>query len=198
MKNMNVLKVDNLSLKTKEKQLLTNISFQLKENTILGIVGESGSGKSMLCKTLLGLHQSKDILLQGHITYNSSLLTKKDFQKIRGSDIGLIQQNPMTAFNPVIKLKHQLMDVYRSHNKVNRKRAYQEIKAFVATFGFEDVDHILESYPHQLSGGMLQRLCIANLLLIKPKVVIADEITTALDTETKRNHQLAVGYPATI
>ena len=183
---MSVLKVENLSLKKGGHHILKEMSFTLEANKILGIVGQSGSGKSMLSKSLLGLHPSAHFNMEGQIRLGGQLISPKEFPKIRGCEIGLIHQNPMTAFNPVVKLKKQIADVYQSHFKVSRRQAYEDIKNFIKGFGFEDVDRVMEAYPHELSGGMLQRLSIATLLLIKPKVLIADEITTALDPNTKK------------
>lgn len=162
---------------------IDQISFKLKSNEILGIVGESGCGKSILNKSIVKLLPEKiSKITQGQIIFNGKELqnaSESEYRKIRGKDIGMIFQEPMTALNPVFKIKNQIIEPIILH--LNKKEAYLLAKELLQQVGIARADEILNSYPHQLSGGMRQRVMIAIAISCNPKVLIADEPTTALD-----------------
>lgn len=161
------------------------ISFSIEEGEILGIVGESGAGKSITGFSLLKLIDEPGKIVEGEILFNGVDLVKKneeELQKIRGNDIAMIFQDPQTSLNPVISIGHQLMEAILYHNKkVTKKEAYKASVDILQLVGLPAADERMKSYPHQLSGGMKQRVVIAMALLNNPKLLIADEPTTALD-----------------
>ena len=161
------------------------ISFSLEEGEILGIVGESGAGKSITGFSMLGLIDKPGEIVEGEIIFNGEDLVKKseeELQKIRGNEIAMIFQDPQTSLNPVINIGHQLMEAILYHNpSVSKKDAYNACIDILKLVGLPAADKRMKSYPHQLSGGMKQRVVIAMALLNNPKLLIADEPTTALD-----------------
>lgn len=184
-----MLKIKNLNVETHEKKILKEISFIVRENKVLGITGESGAGKSILAKSLLRLLPPKKFTLSGEINYkggNILDLSTKELRNIRGSDIGIIFQNPMTAFNPIIKIGSQMIETIIAHNRTSKREAKNEVERCLESLKLKDAKKVMNSYPYQLSGGMMQRVVIANILLLKPKILIADEPTTALDNDTKQ------------
>lgn len=186
---MDLLKVENLSVYSKQKALINNISFTVEKNKILGITGESGAGKSILIKSIIRLLEEKRFSINGKVIFNGEDLLKiklKDIRKIRGKEIGVVFQNPMTAFNPNINIRKQMVETIRAHKKISKKQAIEQIKEILTIMKFKDLDRILNSFPCNLSGGMMQRIVIANILLLKPKILIADEPTTALDKKNKK------------
>ncbi|MCI2773496.1 ABC transporter ATP-binding protein [Staphylococcus petrasii] len=164
---------------------IDQISFKLKRNEILGIVGESGCGKSILNKSIVKLLPEKiSKITQGKITFNGKELedaSESEYRKIRGKDIGMVFQEPMTALNPVFKIKNQLIEPIILHLNKSKKEAYDLAKELLQHVGIARADEVLNSYPHQLSGGMRQRVMIAIAISCNPKLLIADEPTTALD-----------------
>lgn len=164
---------------------IDQISFKLKSNEILGIVGESGCGKSILNKSIVKLLPEKiSKITQGQIIFNGKELqnaSESEYRKIRGKDIGMIFQEPMTALNPVFKIKNQIIEPIILHLNKNKKEAYLLAKELLQQVGIARADEVLNSYPHQLSGGMRQRVMIAIAISCNPKLLIADEPTTALD-----------------
>ena len=161
------------------------ISFSLEKGEILGIVGESGAGKSITGFSMLGLIDKPGKIVDGEIIFNGEDLVKKseeELQKIRGNEIAMIFQDPQTSLNPVINIGHQLMETILYHNpSVSKKDAYNACIDILKLVGLPAADKRMKSYPHQLSGGMKQRVVIAMALLNNPKLLIADEPTTALD-----------------
>lgn len=164
---------------------IDQISFKLKSNEILGIVGESGCGKSILNKSIVKLLPEKiSKITQGKIIFNGKELedaSESEYRKIRGKDIGMVFQEPMTALNPVFKIKNQLIEPIILHLNKSKKEAYDLAKELLQHVGIARADEVLNSYPHQLSGGMRQRVMIAIAISCNPKLLIADEPTTALD-----------------
>lgn len=159
-----------------------NVSFQVAEGETFGLIGESGCGKSATCRSIIGLLKENGKITGGEIYYRGQELTKlrfKDMQKIRGHEIGMIFQEPMTTLNPVVKIgvqiKESLPDDMSRTDK--EKRAIELLKMV----GISDAVQRLEAYPHQLSGGMRQRVMIAIALAPSPRLLLADEPTTALD-----------------
>jgi oligopeptide/dipeptide ABC transporter ATP-binding protein len=161
------------------------ISFAIEKGEILGIVGESGAGKSITGFSILGLIDEPGKIVEGEIILDGEDLVKKseeDLQKIRGNDIAMIFQDPQTSLNPVISIGDQLMEAILYHNKkATSKEAFNACVDILKLVGLPAAEKRMTSYPHQLSGGMKQRVVIAMALLNNPKLLIADEPTTALD-----------------
>ena len=189
MKKKNLVEIKNLYLEIKGKLILNNISFSFGYNEIIGVVGESGSGKSLIALTLIGLQPEQSKIKAEKLNFlNSDLrsFTPKKWQKYRGSFQGMIFQEPQSSLNPTLKCGKQLIEVLN----LNRKMSLNEKKGLIVDTLNEvqllDANRIMNSYPHQLSGGQKQRIMIAMALLCNPKLLIADEPTTALDTTIQR------------
>lgn len=181
----------NLTLNGSDGQelpVLDNVSLEVKKGTCLGIAGESGSGKSVMCMSMVGLLPKSSIKKQsGQVFFdNTDLLTlsEKEMNSICGKKIGFVFQEPMTAMNPLMKLSEQIGETLYAHIKGITKEEVKErtIKALLRA-GFKEPEKFLDSYPHQLSGGMRQRAMIAMALVMEPELIIADEPTTAIDAE---------------
>ncbi len=168
-----------------EVHAVNNVSFHLKAGELLGVVGESGSGKSVTMMSLIGLLPSPPAMVKGGqvMFEGQNLLTATDDQlrAVRGARIGFVFQDPMTSLNPVFNVGFQLMEPLRKHMGMNKKAARQRARELLELVGIPDAERRLEDYPHQFSGGMRQRVMIAIALACDPKVLIADEPTTALD-----------------
>ncbi len=160
-------------------------SFSIEKGEILGIVGESGAGKSITGFSLLGLIDPPGKIVEGEINFNGRDLVKlseDELQKIRGDEISMIFQDPQTSLNPVITIGEQMMEVILYHRKgMSKKEAFNACVEILKTVGLPAAHKRMKSYPHQLSGGMKQRVVIAMALLNNPKLLVADEPTTALD-----------------
>lgn len=185
-----LLTVNHLSVRLKKKGtlLVNDVSFQANSGQILGIIGESGSGKSMTCRALMGLLDPSRFLISGDAIFKGQDLFKlpsKKLQLLRGNHIAMIMQNPMTAFDPVTRIGSQMVETLRAHQPISKEQAVTSITQELTKLGLGDVPRILNSYPHELSGGMLQRIMIALALLLSPELIIADEATTALDVHTQ-------------
>jgi len=165
------------------------LSFSLHAGEILGLVGESGCGKSITAAALMGLVPSPagivtaDQIMLGD--KNLALLDEASLRRIRGSEISMIFQEPLTALDPVFSIGSQLSTVIRRHRGENRHRARRSSVEMLERVGMADAHRIMQSYPHQLSGGMRQRVMIAMAMACRPRVLIADEPTTALDVTTQ-------------
>ncbi len=186
---MEILRVTNLTVKS-EKTILKNISFSLELGKVLGIIGESGSGKTTLSKILLGLYDKKQLAVTGNILFNRiDLLNLKNKEKnlLLGKELTLIPQNPMTAFNPNIKIKKQIIDNIKINSNNKKSEILKEINKFLKIVKLEETEKILNSYPFELSGGQLQRIMFALCLILNSKVIIMDEITSAIDIENREN-----------
>ena len=165
-------------------QVLTDISFTLREGEVLGIVGESGSGKSVTAYSIMGLTAYPGKLIGGTIYFNGHQIEKmseKEMRKIRGNEVSIIFQDPMTSLNPVYTIGNQITEVIRLHTGKSKKEAYNRAKELLELVGINEPTKRLKQYPHELSGGMRQRVMIAIALACEPKLLIADEPTTALD-----------------
>ncbi len=173
----------NISLSSGER-ILENISFQLEQGEMLSIVGSSGAGKTTVCKAIMGL-LGPAYRADGEVFFQQKSLLDLPERKRRmlyGKEICLIMQNPMTAFNPSIRVGRQLEKTYLLHyGKTSRQKLSQLFSGLLKRLGLDDTERILSSYPFTLSGGMLQRLMIAAALMCQPSLLVADEATTAID-----------------
>jgi|LFRM01.1.fsa_nt_gb peptide/nickel transport system ATP-binding protein len=187
-----LLSIENLSIgfvkKRKMNRVLDNISFEVKKGEILGIVGESGSGKTMTALSVMGLLPESAKILSGEINFlGTNLLTMEDkkLRKLRGTGISMVFQDSMTSFNPLLTIGAQVEEMLRLHSE----RTKEEYKALtleaLEEVGLSNPLEVYHQYPHQLSGGMRQRAMIAMAMIAGPKLVIADEPTTALDVTTQ-------------
>ena len=188
-----ILDIKNLSISfltgKKATPAVENISFSLHKNEILGIVGESGSGKSVTTLVSMGLLPTKTTKISGNIFYNGKDLlhnTKKDWQKLRGNEISMIFQEPMSALNPSMKLGKQITEVLLLHKKISGKTAKEEVLSLFEKVKLPAPQDIYKKYPHQISGGQMQRVMIAMAIACKPQILIADEPTTALDVTVQK------------
>ena len=187
-----MLQVHNLTVKflsgKVENEVVKKISFDLKENKILGIVGESGSGKSVTSLSVLGL-LPKNTIQEGDIFFDEKNLLKisdKEFQQIRGNKIAMIFQEPMSSLNPTLTCGSQVAEVLKQHTGLNKKEMYEEVISLFQKVKLPLPDRIFNSYPHQISGGQKQRVMIAIAIACKPDLLIADEPTTALDVTVQK------------
>ena len=186
-----LLEVKNLQIKLKhnEKKIIKNSNFSMKKNTCLGILGESGSGKSITCKSLLNI-LNKDFDVSGEIIFEGKDLLKfsqTEMREIRGKDICMIVQNPMTSFDPLYTMENQMTETFCEHLKISRKEAVLLAMEVLEKMKLKDIPDILKKYPHELSGGMLQRIMIAIAIALKPRLIIADEPTTAIDSLNQKD-----------
>ena len=160
------------------------LSYDLARGRTLGIVGESGSGKSVSNLAILGLHNPMTSTVSGEIVFNGqNLVAAKEskLQKLRGNDIAMIFQDPLTSLSPFYTIGEQIAETYRRHTGANRKQARRRAIEMLTKVGIPQPDRRVDDYPHQFSGGMRQRAMIAIALCCDPALVIADEPTTALD-----------------
>lgn len=180
-----LLSIRKLEISTVQdpRTLVNNVSFDIRPGEAVGLVGESGSGKTLSALSILGLLPRGVGVASGEIIFagrNLLTLAHEDLRKIRGNEIAMIYQDPMTALNPVMKLGKQLLEVIASHDGINTE-SDNRVRALLSEVGIPDVNRAMQSYPHEFSGGMRQRIMIAMALLLSPQLLIADEPTTALD-----------------
>ena len=171
-----------------EVKALNGVSFAMNQGDVLGIVGESGSGKSVTAYSVMGLTAYPGKLVGGKVWFNGHEIEKmkeKDFRKIRGNEVSIIFQDPMTSLNPVYTIGNQIVEVIRLHTDKNKADAWARAKELLELVGINEPEKRLKQYPHELSGGMRQRVMIAIALACEPKLLIADEPTTALDVSVQ-------------
>ena len=167
-----------------EVKALNGVSFTMNQGDVLGVVGESGSGKSVTAYSVMGLTAYPGKLVGGKVWFNGheiENMKEKDFRKIRGNEVSIIFQDPMTSLNPVYTIGNQIVEVIRLHTDKNKADAWARAKELLELVGINEPEKRLKQYPHELSGGMRQRVMIAMALSCNPRLIIADEPTTALD-----------------
>lgn len=195
MPNTILLDVNDLSIsffnKENETEIIHNISYHINTNEILGIVGESGSGKSVSSLAVLGLLPKKiSKITNGIINFNNKDLTtlsSNEFQKIRGNDIAMIFQEPMSSLNPSMTCGKQVIEILLQHTDLTKSEAKAETLSLFEKVKLPRPDRIYKAYPHEISGGQKQRVMIAMAIACKPKLLIADEPTTALDVTVQKD-----------
>ncbi|WP_066071141.1 ABC transporter ATP-binding protein [Neobacillus soli] len=189
IKEAPLLEVKNLEtafdIEGTDYNAVDNVSFTVKPRQIVGVVGESGCGKSVMSLSIMkllpkgiGKIKSGEVIFDG---INLEKMTESQINKIRGKDVSMIFQEPMTSLNPVFTIGYQLQEVLFNHMKITKKEARQRAIALLKSVGISRPEKIVDEYPHQLSGGMRQRVMIAIAIACQPKLLIADEPTTALD-----------------
>ncbi|MDE0782954.1 MAG: ABC transporter ATP-binding protein [Planktomarina sp.] len=186
---MKIVDIENLHVNFRHHdgvvQAVRGVSLELDEGKNLGIVGESGSGKSVTFMALMRLLQAPMASIEAdtlRLDGNDLLeVTNRSLSKIRGSSVAMVFQDPQTSFDPLFTIGHQIVETIQTHRSIGKKAAFERAHDLLVRVEIENPDKILKFYPHQLSGGMLQRAMIAMALSCEPKILIADEPTTALD-----------------
>lgn len=186
-----ILKVENLNVtltyRKTSKKLVENVNFEVHPGECLGILGVSGSGKSMTVKSILGLldknfHVSGSAVFDGHDLLKES---KEELRRLRGSRITMVLQNPMTCFDPLYRIGNQMSETFATHTTWNAQEIRSHCLKILNQMQILNGEEVLQKYPHQLSGGMLQRIMIGIAMALQPELLIADEPTTAIDAITQ-------------
>ncbi len=188
-----LLEINKLCINTTEKSklqnLINNISFTINKNEIVALIGESGSGKSLTSLSILGLLEKDKFNISGKIIFNGNNLLNLDndaMMEIRGSEISMIFQEPMSALNPTMKIGEQLFEVFKAHENLSFEHTTERIKKLIKKVKLDNVENLLDKYPHQISGGQKQRVMIVMALSCNPQLLIADEPTTSLDVTIQK------------
>ncbi|GAA3660606.1 ABC transporter ATP-binding protein [Nonomuraea antimicrobica] len=179
-----LLEVEDLAVEFGGTRVVRGVSFQVEEGETVAVVGESGSGKSVTAQSLLGLVPHGARLAGGHIRIEGQEVTglaEEQWRKLRGERISMIFQDPLSALNPSLTVGYQIGEMFRRHRGLGRKEARGRSAELMALVGIPDAARRLDEYPHRFSGGMRQRVMIAMALALDPRLLIADEPTTALD-----------------
>ena len=186
----NILEIRDLSISLlrNKNPIVKDVSFELGKGKVLGVIGESGCGKTLTCKAVMKLLNEKVFAVSGGVKLRGADIlgmSEKQSRAVIGKDISMIMQNPMTAFDPMMKIGTHLVETIRAHRPMSKKEAYAMGSRALGKMNLQRVAEIMNSYPHTLSGGMLQRVMIAIALMLEPSVIIADEATTALDVNNQ-------------
>lgn len=188
---MPILQVSDLNVtlkqRNKEIALLQSVHFSVNEGECLGILGESGSGKSMTTRAIMGL-LDKNFKVTGSALYEGGNLigeSKEALRRIRGKKIGMVLQSPMTCFDPLYRIDYQMKETFKAHTKDSDEIIQTKCMQTLNKMQIREPEEVLRKYPHQLSGGMLQRIMIGLAMAMEPDLLIADEPTTALDSITQ-------------
>jgi ABC-type dipeptide/oligopeptide/nickel transport system ATPase component len=182
-----LLQVQELTISFHQVEVVKNVSFEVEHGEIFGLVGQSGAGKSLTGRAIIRLLPSS-AKVTGRILFKGRdllSLTEKEMRRIRGKEITLIQQDPVASLNPSFKIQDQITDILKLHLKLDNKEAINRAKKLLSEVGVANPEKVLLKYPHQLSGGLCQRVAIAIAFACEPSLVIADEPTTALDVITQ-------------
>ncbi len=183
-----MIKINCLSISFSDIKIIDDITITVQPNSIVALVGESGSGKSITSLAMLGLLPKK-ATIEGSILFEDMNLLKiseKEFQKIRGNTISIIFQDPMSSLNPTIPCGHQVAEILTRHSNLSKKEIKKEVLSLFEKVKLPGTNQIYHSYPHEISGGQKQRVMIAMAIACKPKLLIADEPTTALDVTVQK------------
>ena len=184
-----MLEIKDLTIQYGDKlPVVENFSLSLKKGEIITIVGESGSGKSTVLSSILGLLPNGGKIISGDIIYNGESMLNKSlnqWRELRGTEITMISQDSGGTLNPIRKIGKQFVEYIQTHSKMSAKEAEEKAKDMFSKVNLPDPEIIMKSYPHQLSGGMKQRVGIAMALTFRPKIILADEPTSALDVITQ-------------
>lgn len=182
---MKILKIENLNLSFRLEEgvfkTLYDVSFTLKKGEIHALVGESGCGKSMTAMSIINLLPKNAVVGSGEIIYNGKTLTNKELKDLRGTKIALIPQDPMTSLNPLYTIGNQIAEIVKKDKTLSKQEVEEKIIDVLNLVKFPNPKEAVNSYPHELSGGMKQRVIIAMALAANADIIIADEPTTALD-----------------
>lgn len=181
-----MLKVENLHIRFSNRGLeaVNGITFTLKRGEILGIVGESGSGKSVTAQSIMGLLPKESCTVSGRIEFEGqsiTQMTEDELMKLRGTEIAMVFQDPFAAMDPLMKVGYQVEETLRLHGALGKKELKEAAIEALKLSELPEPERVFEKYPYELSGGMLQRAMIASAIAAKPKLLILDEPTTALD-----------------
>lgn len=186
---MSLLNVENLKITLENKKVLVdNVSFTVDEGECVVLLGESGSGKSMTVSGITGL-LGKEFKVEGSAKLSETdllTLSSDDLRKLRGTDIGIVLQSPMTCFDSLFRIGNQIDETLKSHTDWNKDTRYKRAIEMMERLKLVEPTHVYKKYPHQLSGGMLQRVMIGLSMELNPKLLIADEPTTAIDLITAK------------
>lgn len=183
-----LLEVSDLSISCPGGPLVERVSFKLTRDRCLGIVGESGSGKSLICHAINGL-LAEELDVSGRVFFDGQdlmTLDRSDRRKLRGKSIAMILQSPMTAFNPLFTIGNQACETLRVHKGYSKAQSLDAMERMFTRMRLKNPRRIFKQYPHELSGGMLQRIMIAFATIMEPDLLISDEPTTAIDYISQR------------
>lgn len=193
-----MIRIENLSVAFGGTEAVKNVSLDLREGEILGVVGESGSGKSVTALTLMGLVPESARVTSGRILFDDVVLReagrpldKELYRKYQGEKMSMVFQEPQTSLNPTLKAGRQVEEMLRLHTGMTREERRKKVLETFAAVGLRDGERVYASYPHELSGGMRQRVMIAMAIILHPRLIVADEPTTALDV-TVQNQIMAL------
>jgi len=187
-----ILKVNNLTISYRtlrgKVKAVENVSFNLGKGKILAVVGETGSGKTTIGLAILRILPPNAVIEKGEIWFNGKNILDLDedaIRRIRGKEISIIFQEPKITLNPVLKIGEQIAEVPIEHLDLDKKEAYRLARKMLERTGVPDPDRVMKSYPHELSGGMAQRVVISIAMILRPKLLVADEPTSALDVSVQ-------------